>query len=111
MRGIGSESRLIPKNTESDRVLFRLKQPTVQHLRKLGDEIHDHLAFWQSSCERWLAAKNIHPNADVEYFKGMLQYYGKYDPKTGLRPPEGDQQKERNARLKQWQKDLKYLTE
>ncbi|MEB3278421.1 MAG: EH signature domain-containing protein [Lyngbya sp.] len=111
LRGIGSEARLIPKNAESDRVLFRLKQPTIQHLRKLGNEIHDHLFFWQYSCERWLAAKKIHPNADVQCFKGMLQYYGKYDRKTGLRPPEPNEQKERDSQLKQWQKDLKLLTE
>ena len=110
LQGIAYEARLIPRNKETDRVLFRLKQPTIQHLRKLSSDIHDHLVFWQSSCERWLAAKRIHPNADVEYFQGMLQYYGKYDLKTGLRAPEPDEQKKRDFQLKQWQKDLKTLT-
>jgi hypothetical protein len=41
----------------------------------------------------------------------MLQYYGKYDRKTGLRPPEPNKQKERDLQLKQWQKDLKTLAE
>ncbi|MFY7806187.1 MAG: EH signature domain-containing protein [Limnoraphis robusta] len=111
LQGVGCEARLIPKNKEHERVLFNLKQPTIQHLRKLGGDIHDHVVFWQSSCERWLAAKKIYPNADVQCFQGMLQYYGKYDRKTGLRPPEPNKQKERDLQLKQWQKDLKTLAE
>jgi hypothetical protein len=109
LRGSGSEARLIPRNPKMELLLFCPTKLSVKKLRSLGGETHDRVFQWQSHCQRWLSQKNIRPNAGTEYFKGLPKYQGKYDPNKGLPLPDAKEQKEREAQLKQWQKQMEKL--
>lgn len=109
LRGSGSEARLIPRNPKMELLLFCPTKLSVKKLRSLGGETHDHVFQWQPHCQRWLSQKNIRPNADTEYFKGLPKHQGKYDPHKGLPLPDAKEQKEREAKLKQWQRQMEKL--
>ncbi|GET39868.1 EH signature domain-containing protein [Microseira wollei] len=109
LRGSGSEARLIPRNPKMELLLFCPTKLSVKKLRSLGGETHDRIFQWQAHCQRWLSQKNIRPNAGTEYFKGLLKHQGKYDPNKGLPLPDAKEQKEREALLKQWQRQMEKL--
>ena len=109
LRGTGGEARLIPRTSQMELLLFYPTKLSVKKLRSLGGEVCDRAFKWQPHCQRWLAQKNIRPNAGTEYFKGLPKHQGKYDPNKGLPLPEAKEQKEREAQLKQWQRQMERL--
>jgi EH_Signature domain len=109
LRGSGSEIRFVPRKPSLDLLLFGSNKLSLKQLRRLGDEVHDHVFLWQISCERWLNHRKIRPNTGIEYFKGLPKYQGKYNPDRGLPLPSEKEQKERDAQLKQWQRNMEKL--
>ena len=109
LRGRGSEARLIKRTPQMELLLFYPTKLSVKKLRNVGGEVCDRVFQWQASCQRWLSKHNIRPNADTEYFKGLPKHQGKYDPKKGLPLPDAKEQKEREVKLKQWQREMEKL--
>ena len=109
LRGTGGETRIVPRKPSIDLLLFSSNKLTIKQLRRLGDEVHDHVFLWQISCQRWLNQRKIRPNPGTEYFKGLSKHQGKYDPNRGLPLLSEKEQKERDIQLKQWQRNMEKL--
>jgi hypothetical protein len=109
-RGNGSETRMFPKNTETEQLLFN-SQLSIKKLRYLGlnNPIHDHEYIWQYFCEQWLRNKNILPNQGTEYFKGLPYRYSKYNWQTGLPKPSYENMRKRDRKLQNWREDIARL--
>jgi hypothetical protein len=61
-RGKGSETRLLPNNSQNQQILFSQSQLSVKCIRCLGGDKHDHVYLWQELCPQWLESKGIIPN-------------------------------------------------
>ncbi len=109
-RGNGSETRMFPKNVETEQLLFN-SQLSIKKLRYLGlnNPIHDHEYIWQYFCEQWLRNKNILPNQGTEYFKGLPYRYSKYNWQTGLPKPSYENMRKRDRSLEKWRQDIARL--
>ncbi len=49
-RGRCSETRLFPKNSKNQQILFGQNQLSVKQIRSLGGDTHDHAYLWQYYC-------------------------------------------------------------
>ena len=109
-RGNGSETRIFPKNTETEQQLFNF-QLSIKKLRCLGSNnpIHDHEYIWQYFCEQWLRQKSILPNTGIENFKGLPYRYSKYNWQTGLPKPLSENVIGRDRKLEYWKKNIASL--
>ena len=109
-RGNGSETRIFPKNTETEQQLFNF-QLSIKKLRCLGSNnpIHDHEYIWQYFCEQWLRQKSILPNTGIENFKGLPYRYSKYNWQTGLPKPLSENAIGRDRKLEYWKKNIASL--
>lgn len=92
-RGRGSETRLFPKNSRNEQILFGESTLSVKRIRCLGGDKHDHEFLWQFFCRQWLANKGINPNPSTE-------------PYTN---PTADQLQQRENRLGRWKREIEYL--
>lgn len=109
LRGVGKEARLLPRHPNIELMLFGPSQLSVKRLRQLGGEICDRVCYWQPNCEKLLREKKIYPNSGIDYFFGLPKHQGKYDSNNGLPLPSPQNQKERDAKLKQWQREMEKL--
>lgn len=106
-RGNGSETRMFPKNVETEKQLFN-SDLSIKKLRYLGlnNPIHDHEYIWQYFCEQWLRNKNILPNQGTEYFKGLPYRYSKYNQQTGLPKPSSEDLSKRKYKVERWKQTM-----
>ncbi len=109
LRGTGKEARLLPRHPNIELMLFGPSQLSVKRLRQLGGEICDRVSYWQPNCEKLLRENKIYPNSGVNYFFGLPKQQGKYDSNNGLSLPSPKEQKERDAKLKQWHREMEKL--
>ena len=109
-RGNGSETRIFTKNSETEQQLFN-SQLSIKKLRCLGlnNPIHDHVMCWQYFCERWLKEKNILPNQNTTYFKGVPPRYSKYSIERGLPKPSPENIIQRDRQLNRWRQNIALL--
>ncbi|MDJ0773075.1 MAG: EH signature domain-containing protein [Mastigocoleus sp. MO_167.B18] len=109
-RGNGSETRIFPKNYQTEQQLFN-SQLSIKQLRALDSshEIHDHVYCWQYFCERWLRQKKIFPNEGTERFQGVPNQYNTYNPLTGLPEPSDEDMRKRDQKLKSWRENMAKL--
>ncbi|MGB3208041.1 MAG: EH signature domain-containing protein [Crinalium sp.] len=91
-RGRGSETRLIPKNPETESILFGYNL-SIKRLRCLGGERHDHKYLWQISCREWLNQNQIYPSREIQ----------------DSRNPTDEQQQDRNRQLIEWNRVIRQL--
>lgn len=92
-RGRGSETRLFPKNSRNEQILFAESTLSVKRIRCLGGDKHDHEFLWQFFCRQWLANKGINPNPGTEPYRN----------------PTADQLQQRENRLGRWKREIEYL--
>ncbi|MDZ8082540.1 MAG: EH signature domain-containing protein [Nostoc sp. SerVER01] len=92
-RGRGSETRLFPKNSRNEQMLFGESTLSVKRIRCLGGDKHDHVFLWQVFSRTWLANKGILPNPDTQ----------------PSRNPTTPQLQEREHRLDRWKREIEYL--
>lgn len=92
-RGRGSETRLFPKNSRNEQILFGESTLSVKQIRCLGGDKHDHVFLWQVFSRTWLANKGILTNPDTQ----------------PSRNPTTPQLQEREHRLDRWKKEIEYL--
>ncbi|MEH2112714.1 EH signature domain-containing protein [Nostoc sp.] len=92
-RGRGSETRLFPKNSRNQQILFSESTLSVKRIRCLGGDKHDHEFIWQFFCRQWLANKGINPNPGIEPYRN----------------PTADQLQQRENRLERWKREIEYL--
>lgn len=92
-RGAGSETRLFPRNTQIEQVLFGFPKLSAKLIRRLGGEVHDHKYLWQVYCEEWLRNKGIYPNPGT----------------SPSRNPTDAQLQDRVKGLVRWEIDIKNL--
>ncbi|QFS44064.1 EH signature domain-containing protein [Nostoc sphaeroides] len=92
-RGRGSETRLFPKNSRNEQILFGESTLSVKRIRCLGGDKHDHEFLWQFFCRQWLANKGINPNPGTEPYRN----------------PTADQLQQRENRLGRWKREIEYL--
>lgn len=106
-RGRCSETRLfdLKSNPDVRSYLFKSSNLSIQSIRNLGGEIHDHVFLWQGSCERWLRSRGILPNPGIQYFEGLSREHGKYNPQTGLPTPSFKDRQERERKLERWRRE------
>ncbi|HEY9851661.1 MAG TPA: EH signature domain-containing protein [Leptolyngbyaceae cyanobacterium] len=109
LRGAGKEARLLPRQPNIELMLFGPSQLSAKRLRQLGGEICDRVCYWQPNCEKLLREKKIYPNSAIDYFFGLPKHQGKYDSNNGLSLPSPKEQKERDAKLKQWHREMEKL--
>lgn len=107
-RGNGSETSIIRKDPEIEQKLFH-SQLSVKRLRCLDRNIHDHEFCWQYFCEQLLRTKNIFPNENIQYFRGLSEQYGKYDQQTGLPKPSPQDLQKRSYKVERWQQKMVWL--
>ncbi len=92
-RGRGSETRLFPKNSRNEQILFGESTLSVKRIRCLGGDKHDHVFLWQVFSRTWLANKGILPNPDTQ----------------PSRNPTTPQLEERENKLERWKREIEYL--
>jgi hypothetical protein len=92
-RGRGSETRLFPKNSRNQQILFGESTLSVKQIRCLGGDKHDHVFLWQIYSRTWLANNGILPNPDTQ----------------PSRNPTADQLQQREDRLERWKREIDYL--
>ncbi len=109
-RGNGSETRIFRKDTESEQKLFH-SQLSIKKLRCLDSNngIHDHEFCWQYFCEQLLRTKNIFPNKNIQYFKGLSDEHGKYNRQTGLPKPSSNDLSKRKYKVERWKQTMVQL--
>jgi EH_Signature domain len=90
-RGKGSETRLFPKNSRNQQILFGESTLSVKRIRCLGGDRHDHVYLWQVFSPTWLENNGIFPNTQPS------------------RNPTADQLRERQERLRRWQIEIESL--
>jgi hypothetical protein len=135
-RGKGSETRIFPQNDYIESVLFGSQPLSVKKIRKLGGERHDHVYFWQWSCEKLLREKyNILPHYEfTKYFtvisikykvppsvtsnnpiliKDQIKYYEetklRYNFQYGLPEPSENQLEKRKRDQRRWFNEIERL--
>ncbi|MEH2451258.1 EH signature domain-containing protein [Nostoc sp.] len=92
-RGRGSETRLFPKNSRNEQILFGESTLSVKRIRCLGGDKHDHEFLWQVFSRVWLANNRILPNLDTQR----------------SRNPTVDQLQQRENRLERWKREIERL--
>jgi EH_Signature domain len=92
-RGRGSETRLFPKNSRNQQILFGESTLSVKRIRCLGGDKHDHVFLWQVFSRTWLANKGILPNPDTQ----------------PCRNPTTHQLQKRQHKLESWQREIERL--
>ncbi|MBD2255837.1 EH signature domain-containing protein [Nostoc parmelioides] len=92
-RGRGSETRLFPKNSQNQQILFSEANLSVKRIRSLGGYKHDHVFLWQVFSRTWLENNGILPNRDTQ-------------PSTN---PTENKLQERKYRLERWKIEIEYL--
>jgi len=92
-RGRGGETRLFPKNSTNEQILFGESTLSVKRIRCLGGDKHDHEFLWQFFCRQWLTNKGINPNPGTESYRN----------------PTADQLQQRENRLERWKREIEYL--
>lgn len=107
-RGNGSETSIIRKDPEIEQKLFH-SQLSVKRLRCLDRNIHDHEFCWQYFCEQLLRTKNIFPNENIQYFRGLSNRHGKYNRQTGLPKPSPQDLQKRSYKVERWQQKMVWL--
>ncbi|WP_257236605.1 EH signature domain-containing protein, partial [Nostoc sp. 'Peltigera malacea cyanobiont' DB3992] len=65
-RGGGSETRLFPKNSTNEQILFGESTLSVKRIRCLGGDKHDHVYLWQEFSPTWLKNYGILPNPNTQ---------------------------------------------
>lgn len=110
LRDQTNEAHLLPRTPQNERLLFQSSGLTLKRLRSLETQVFDRVYLWQFFYQQFLQEKNIYPNDDIEYFKGLPKNIGRYSKKAGLELPTGPEIKQREKQLKQWQKDIAELT-
>ena len=107
-RGDGSETSIIKKEPAIEQQLFH-SQLSVKLLRCLDRNIHDHEFCWQYFCEQLLRTKNIFPNENIQYFRGLSDKNGKYNRQTGLPEPSLTELQDRRYKVERWQQKMVWL--
>lgn len=107
-RGDGSETSIIKKDLESEQTLFH-SQLSVKRLRCLDRSIHDHEFCWQYFCEQLLRTKNLFPNENIQFFKGLDDKHGKYNRQTGLPKPSSCDLQTRQYKVERWKQTMARL--
>lgn len=92
-RGRGSETRLFPKNSRNEQILFGKSTLSVKRMRCLGGVKHDHVFLWQVFSPTWLKKHGIFPNPNTE----------------PSRSPTAEQLRERERKLEWWTRDIESL--
>jgi hypothetical protein len=92
-RGSGSETRLFPKNSRNEQILFGESTLSVKRIRCLGGDRHDHVYLWQEFSPTWLKNHGILPNPNTQ----------------SSRNPTVDQLRRRKNRLESWQREIERL--
>ncbi|MDP5338061.1 MAG: EH signature domain-containing protein [Nodularia sp. (in: cyanobacteria)] len=92
-RGRGSETRLFPNNSQTQQILFGESRLSVKRIRCLGGDKHDHVFLWQFFCRQWLVNQGVNPNPGTEPYRN----------------PTANQLRDREYRLEQWSREIKYL--
>jgi hypothetical protein len=92
-RGRGSETRLFPKNSRNEQILFGESTLSVKRIRCLGGDRHDHVYLWQEFSPTWLKNHGILANPNTQ----------------PSRNPTADQLRRRENRLEQWKREIEYL--
>jgi hypothetical protein len=104
-RGSGSETRIFPKTSELEKILFESSELSVSSIRHLGGDTHDHVYCWQNSCVKWLMEKGIHPNEGTKSFRGVPTRGSHYDPIIGLPPLLPEDRLKRERALSKWRQN------
>ncbi|AVH65322.1 EH signature domain-containing protein [Nostoc sp. 'Peltigera membranacea cyanobiont' N6] len=92
-RGRGSETRLFPKNSRNEQILFGESTLSVKRIRCLGGDKHDHLFLWQEFSPTWLKNHGILPNLNTQ----------------PSRNPTVDKLQQREHKLESWQREIERL--
>ncbi|MBD6615709.1 hypothetical protein FNW02_07650 [Komarekiella sp. 'clone 1'] len=92
-RGRGSETRLFPKNSRNQQILFGESTLSVKRIRCLGGDKHDHVFLWQIFSRAWLANNGIVPNPNTQ----------------PSRNPTAEQLRQRENKLERWKREIEYL--
>ncbi|BAY75879.1 hypothetical protein NIES25_23280 [Nostoc linckia NIES-25] len=92
-RGGGSETRLFPKNSRNEQILFSESTLSVKRIRCLGGDKHDHVYLWQEFSPTWLKNHGILPNSNTQ----------------PSRNPTADKLREREHKLEPWQREIERL--
>ncbi|MDF5711603.1 MAG: EH signature domain-containing protein [Nostoc sp. S4] len=92
-RGRGSETRLFPKNSRNEQILFSESTLSVKRIRCLGGDRHDHVFLWQEFSPTWLKNHGILANPNTQ----------------PSRNPTADQLRRRENRLESWQREIERL--
>ncbi|MEH2412737.1 EH signature domain-containing protein [Nostoc sp.] len=92
-RGRGGETRLFPKNSRNQQILFGESTLSVKRIRCLGGDKHDHEFLWQVFSRIWLANNGILPNSDTQ----------------PSRNPTTSQLQDRENKLERWKGEIEYL--
>jgi hypothetical protein len=92
-RGRGGETRLFPKNSTNEQILFGESTLSVKRIRCLGGDKHDHVYLWQEFSPTWLKNHGILPNPNTQ----------------PSRNPTADKLREREHRLESWQREIERL--
>jgi len=92
-RGKGSETRLFPKNSRNEQILFGESTLSVKRIRCLGGDKHDHVFLWQEFSPTWLKNHGILPNLNTQPSRNLT----------------ADKLRQRESKLKQWKKEIEYL--
>ncbi|MEH2314117.1 MAG: EH signature domain-containing protein [Nostoc sp.] len=75
-RGRGSETRLFPKNSRNEQILFGKSTLSVKRIRCLGGDKHDHVYLWQVQefSPTWLKNHGILPNPNTQPSRNPTAY-------------------------------------
>ncbi|MFN6539072.1 MAG: EH signature domain-containing protein [Nostoc sp. EkiNYC01] len=94
-RGRGSETRLFPKNSRNEQILFGESRLSVKRIRCLGGDKHDHVFLWQVQefSPTWLKNHGILPNPNTQ----------------PSRNPTAHQLQERQHKLERWKIEIERL--
>ncbi|MEH2335860.1 EH signature domain-containing protein [Nostoc sp.] len=92
-RGGGSETRLFPKNSRNEQILFGESTLSVKRIRCLGGDRHDHVYLWQEFSPTWLKNHGILPNPNTQPSRNST----------------ADKLQQREHRLESWQREIKRL--
>ncbi len=106
-RGEGSETRIFPKTTELEQILFHSNNLSASIIKDLGGDIHDHLQYWQHDRERWLRENGIPPNEGIKFFKITPDLTIEYNPNNGI-PLSLDKARQREEALRRWRTSLNW---